>query len=255
MEVHHHSHTARKKWTHYFWEFLMLFLAVFCGFLAEYQLEHKIEKQRAKEFALSLYRDIAADTLGYDRNIRNLNICASNIDSLTVLLRNTENITRNSSSIYTLSLYAFIFPQYKPNESTIQQLLNSGSLRYFRSSRLIDSVKRYNSEIQSYQEFRGDIGAINIEFRKTQARIIEMNPLVTAVLDNTLTDLLKINPDSLVAARNTPLMTTEPLLIKEYSNWCSLKKFYMVRTALHFTTLKQRANSVLRLLKDEYHIN
>ena len=38
MEVHHHSHTSRKKWMHYFWEFLMLFLAVFCGFLAEYQL-------------------------------------------------------------------------------------------------------------------------------------------------------------------------------------------------------------------------
>ena len=37
MEVHSHSHTPRKKClpagkagTHYFWEFLMLFLAVFC---------------------------------------------------------------------------------------------------------------------------------------------------------------------------------------------------------------------------------
>ena len=29
MEVHHHTHTPRKKWTHYFWEFLMLFLAVY----------------------------------------------------------------------------------------------------------------------------------------------------------------------------------------------------------------------------------
>ena len=47
MEVHQHTHTPRKKWTHYLWEFLMLFLAVFCGFLAEYQLEHKIEKDRA----------------------------------------------------------------------------------------------------------------------------------------------------------------------------------------------------------------
>jgi len=26
MEVHAHAHTARKRWTHYFWEFLMLFL-------------------------------------------------------------------------------------------------------------------------------------------------------------------------------------------------------------------------------------
>ncbi|MBK6382415.1 MAG: hypothetical protein IPF69_02905 [Chitinophagaceae bacterium] len=50
MEVHNHAHTSRKKWTHYFWEFLMLFLAVFCGFLAEYQLEHKIEKDREKVF-------------------------------------------------------------------------------------------------------------------------------------------------------------------------------------------------------------
>ncbi len=34
-----HTHPAQagqeKKWTHYFWEFLMLFLAVFYGFLAE----------------------------------------------------------------------------------------------------------------------------------------------------------------------------------------------------------------------------
>ena len=54
MEVHHHSHTARKKWTHYFWEFLMLFLAVFCGFLAEYKLEHVIELQREEKYARSL---------------------------------------------------------------------------------------------------------------------------------------------------------------------------------------------------------
>ena len=40
MEVHHHAHHGHEKktWKNYFWEFLMLFLAVFCGFLAEYQL-------------------------------------------------------------------------------------------------------------------------------------------------------------------------------------------------------------------------
>jgi hypothetical protein len=58
MEVHHHAHTFRKKWTHYFWEFLMLFLAVFCGFLAEYQLEHKIEKNREKQFMKSTLVDL-----------------------------------------------------------------------------------------------------------------------------------------------------------------------------------------------------
>src|SRR5258705_13281892 len=67
MEVHAHSHTVpiaigRKKWTHYLWEFLMLFLAVFCGFLAENIREHRVEQLRAKEFARSLVQDLQNDT-------------------------------------------------------------------------------------------------------------------------------------------------------------------------------------------------
>ena len=59
MEVHTHSHAThgKKNWRDYFWEFLMLFLAVFCGFLAEYQLEHKIEKDRELQFIISLTTD------------------------------------------------------------------------------------------------------------------------------------------------------------------------------------------------------
>jgi hypothetical protein len=62
MEVHSHTHTTEKKWTHYIWEFLMLFLAVFCGFLAENIREHKIEKSREKQFMRSLIEDLKADT-------------------------------------------------------------------------------------------------------------------------------------------------------------------------------------------------
>ncbi|MBK7679893.1 MAG: hypothetical protein IPJ29_10910 [Chitinophagaceae bacterium] len=65
MEVHAHTHTPRKKWTHYFWEFLMLFLAVFCGFLAEYQLEHKIEKEKGKQYIRSFYNDLKTDTVEF----------------------------------------------------------------------------------------------------------------------------------------------------------------------------------------------
>jgi hypothetical protein len=62
MEVHHHAHTPRKKWTHYFWEFLMLFLAVFCGFLTELQLEHSIEQQREKQNMKSMIQHLQTDT-------------------------------------------------------------------------------------------------------------------------------------------------------------------------------------------------
>lgn len=64
MEVHHHPHhEGKKNWKSYFWEFLMLFLAVFCGFLAEYQLEHKIESDREKQYVVSMIADINEDAV------------------------------------------------------------------------------------------------------------------------------------------------------------------------------------------------
>src|SRR5215204_6589542 len=75
MEVHAHTHTPRKKWTHYFWEFLMLFLAVFCGFLAENWREHYIEHKRSQGLSISLKKDLTRDTtvlrgIIYNRNER-----------------------------------------------------------------------------------------------------------------------------------------------------------------------------------------
>src|SRR5690242_16162052 len=73
MEVHHHAHSGssghRRKWTHYFWEFLMLFLAVFCGFLAENLREHKVEKERGKQYVISLYQDLKTDTSNFSKLI------------------------------------------------------------------------------------------------------------------------------------------------------------------------------------------
>src|SRR5438046_7508814 len=76
METHHHSHTVpiaigRKKWTHYLWEFLMLFLAVFCGFLAENQREHMVEDQRAKALAKNLYKELYEDSIAVQKCIEN----------------------------------------------------------------------------------------------------------------------------------------------------------------------------------------
>ena len=69
MEVHTHSHTPRKKWTHYFWEFFMLFLAITLGFFVENQREHYIEHKRGKEYAKLLKLDLIKDTLELHRYI------------------------------------------------------------------------------------------------------------------------------------------------------------------------------------------
>src|SRR5215204_6801398 len=109
MEVHTHAHTTRKKWTHYFWEFLMLFLAVFCGFLAEYQLEHKIEKNREKQFINSLVNDIKADTARLNTILINRTAREARLDSLAFLLNNS------SPQSYTREIYFFAVAAARSN--------------------------------------------------------------------------------------------------------------------------------------------
>ena len=138
MEVHHHAHTSRKKWTHYFWEFLMLFLAVFCGFFAEYQLEHKIEKDRAKELAKTFYEEVKNDSAAvsqkYQARIRAEKACVW----LAKYFRDSSNL--NLSKTFQLNfMYGIYFRTpclFEPRTVVLEQLKNSGSLRYFKNEEL-----------------------------------------------------------------------------------------------------------------------
>ena len=253
MEVHHHSHTSRKKWTHYFWEFLMLFLAVFCGFLAEYQLEHYIEKQRAKDFALSLHRDLVADTAIFNSNTERLMICAKKIDTLIGLFGNAEQIQDNTASVYSLSVYAFIYPSSTPDESTLQQLLNSGSLRYFKAKMLVDSIKAYNNSIQLFKDFSLSLVTMNIEFRKNQMQIIDINPMISFIESGRGSTDALMNIANPRLFGNKQLLTAEPLRLKEHANWCALKKFYFSNSIFRYNGLKRQATAVLKLLSQKYH--
>src|SRR5215510_1175354 len=90
MEVHHHAHTPRKKWTHYFWEFLMLFLAVFCGFLAENTREHYIENKREKQYISTMVADLKIDTAALNQLLIESKIRSDNYDSLRAVLKSSD---------------------------------------------------------------------------------------------------------------------------------------------------------------------
>ena len=163
MEVHQHSHTPRKKWTHYFWEFLMLFLAVFCGFLAEYQLEHKIEKDREKQYIKSLIRDIKDDISFINDHDKGWQINLNAADSLALLIAGKEIIT-NSYPAFKLIGDATGFSDFVPNDGTIQQLKNSGGLRLLRKAEVVDSIMVYQKSIELVQLFQEGMNQHQINF-------------------------------------------------------------------------------------------
>lgn len=171
MEVHAHTHTSRKKWTHYLWEFLMLFLAVFCGFLAENQREHMVEHKREKQYILSLMYDLKADIKHLNTIIDNKNKRQLQLDSLTLML-NTPRNKEMGNSIYYLALQVSrrIPTLFTPNSGTMEQLKNAGLLRLIRKREIVDSITKYDVSTRNLVTL-GDIENTSMEsFRTTAAR-------------------------------------------------------------------------------------
>jgi len=147
MEVHAHSHTPRKKWTHYFWEFLMLFLAVFCGFLAEMQLEHTIEHQREKKYILTLHEDLKKDTQDLVQDIRWWQKQNRHMD--TVLfeldrLGDNPDLLRLYRNLAVLRRYN----GFEYHDRTIDQLKNAGYFRLLRKQQVADELMEYDAQVR-----------------------------------------------------------------------------------------------------------
>ena len=167
MEVHQHTHTPRKKWTHYFWEFLMLFLAVFAGFLAENQREHYVEHQREKQYAKELFAEFFADSVVVADKIKLRLDKEKDMDYLSSYLRDSSLISlpREFYPAYTTVMYLANTYAFEPKDGILSQLKSSGSLRYFKNTTLqklfgdisvsINNV-RYRNE-QEYQYFASPI--------------------------------------------------------------------------------------------------
>ena len=135
MEVHHHAHDPaaphhKKNWKSYFWEFLMLFLAVFCGFFAEYQLEHKIEKDRGKQYVYSFYEDLITDSSHFNDLIRRFEAKRSVLKNMPSCY---DSLQTNSSQINCLTAIvrnSIDFPDMVYTDRTLQQLKNAGGFAY-----------------------------------------------------------------------------------------------------------------------------
>jgi hypothetical protein len=130
MEVHAHTHSPRKKWTHYFWEFLMLFLAVFCGFLAENQREHMIEKKREKDYIRLLIEDMQTDTAIIHERIPEMKEAVKGLDALI-----EQSYAYLQGKADTRKMY-YTYHRFCRNRFTvvlsqraINQLKNSGNMR------------------------------------------------------------------------------------------------------------------------------
>jgi len=246
MEVHHHAHTPRKKWTHYFWEFLMLFLAVFCGFLAEYKLEQTIEQHREKDYMMSMVRDLRADIRGIDAAIKLKLMKIGLADSLLTLFEK-KDFKNTSGSIYNIGGELSLRSYFNPNDGTVQQLKNAGGLRLIKKVNVVDSIEHYWNLMRDLQRLQ------DLE----ESEVVEYHSEISKIFSAQVFNQMSASKQTLQINKldtNPKLMSEDDQTINDLDMKIVITKGNRLSQVDALTELKQSAEILIVLIEKEYHL-
>jgi hypothetical protein len=143
MEVHHHPHVhhGTKNWKEYILEFLMIFLAVTMGFLAESLREGINNKERLQNYIESLASDLKSDLEMYKSSIE-FNVGHQvMIDSIITGLNTPGKDLRH---LYLMARQLTMGSNAtSPNTKTYEQMKSNGDMRLIKKQFIADSIGMY----------------------------------------------------------------------------------------------------------------
>ena len=255
MEVHHHAHTPGKKWAHYFWEFLMLFLAVSAGFYAENLREGIIHKEQVKTNMRSLLSDLQSDVLVFDSVIAKNQYSHIMADSLIELLH--DEISNTPEIYFTAQAVTANIGYYYSNSKSFDQMKSAGILRFIHPQNLLDSLGNYYVSFQWLADqtelLRFKLDAVhkgnNLLFDSYVFSQMMKNIQIYSGGFNGQFNLIN-KPVGHPALLSTALKDVNEISLN-YHYYSSTAKFYN-RTA---TIQRQRAIKLIEFIKKEYHFD
>ena len=224
----------------------MLFLAVFCGFLAENIREHKVEKKREKQFIQSLVNDIQADIDQLEILINKRDQKQVAVDS-TIKLLNSPHQQIQGSSLYYNAIHtarradvAFV-----PNDGTFLQLKNAGGLRLIGNRRVVDSIMNYDIAVRNLVTHGESEQSLVDNYRVVSSRIFDPSVFDSMLDQNNVSTRPGGNPQLLIHDKAAMVDLLGSLYYLKVINK-SLRR--------DFTKLKLQATSVIKTIKEEYHL-
>jgi len=262
MEVHHHSHHP-KKWKEYLTEFLMLFMAVSMGFIAENIREKYTENERSNELMESFIMDVKENQKQLDSLVMNNKRISLYYDSLVFDIgfgKRQIDIIKLSESI-DLKMYRFI------NKKTIfEQMKSSGALRYIQDKEILKSMLRYeeNADYAERRSMDNETDQYNDKFRATIDEILPLSffKYISADEIKSVTKLDSIlNPKIYDNYKNYNSEIKKDIentkFTKEQLNKLA-KAWYFRRERLSFglryqILLKEQGSELLKLIEHKYH--
>jgi hypothetical protein len=222
----------------------MLFLAVFCGFLAEYQLEHVIEHQREQKYVESLIQDLKTDTAHLEIYINLRKEKRIMMDSL-VLLLSTDKHKLFGNETYFFARHVFNGPPFVSTDGTMQQLKNAGNLRLIRNEDIINNILAYDAWVKELKEWDESDTRIRTTFREIGGSVFNADQLYKAMDSN----FRFVRPTN-----NPQLITANPITINNVAFQIQYLSLSSLGNTQRGMALKEKAEKLIELLKNQYHL-
>ncbi len=252
MEVHHHAHHGhgKKTWKNYFWEFFMLFLAVFCGSLAELQVEHYVEHQREKKYAQTLVEDLKNDTLDLSGDIKGWDRMRLRADTIMMEMEKPVDLCDHRLLYKCVSIInnnnTFLY-----HDRTIQQLKSSGNFRLIDNKAIADSIVEYDAWIQkTINDIEGTYGRVMWpEIQRLENQLFNTK-YFKIVRDSALLDAAFLQfPEKI------KMQTGKEDIVFQFYNKVNNHKTLSEARIYYLTATLRRATHLLELLNKEYHFD
>ncbi len=235
-----------RNWKSYLWEFLMLFLAVFCGFLAQYFLEHKIEREQGRDFALSFREDMIKDTAILQKNIADLQDIYSTSDSLVNLFAKGRTKTKGDiKKLYELNLLALRGFTINLTDRTSAQLKNGG-MRLITNKKVADAIVGYWDKLGLLEGIDGGAQTMRMQAREKSYLIFDQKYFSES-----------INASGVrLIVDGADLMTNDDMQLTEFANRVShIKNLIKGRLINSLEDQKAIASEIIELISEEYEID
>ena len=249
IEVTHDVHSSHKKknWKSYAWEFLMLFLAVFCGFLAQNFLEHRLEKEKGKQYVRSMIEDIISDSTKINQTLQFTKKQQLGLDSLSVLFDNPPYNDSTINRMYILMLkYTMNDASVALTKRTVSQLKNSGGMRLISNKISADEITKYTEGAEDI-ESQGD-------FFKNNAlnEIIKLNNQIFYL--KYIKGVTRKNINSFMQKPPIKLANNNENLLTEYSNQLFFTSGVLINYNNKLTNFKAEISKTIEILRKENNL-
>ena len=221
----------------------MLFLAVFCGFLAENFREHQVESETEKPFIQTFVEDLKTDTAAIRQILIFRSQKTERMDSLLFLM-STGQIKGHESAIYFFGRTLVRSIRFQSNDRTITQLKNSGSLRLIRNEQAADSMIAYQKLVE-YIYF-------NQEDDRIERRAAD--PILSRMFDPFVLNKM-ITKDGIDRPTGNPsLRSYDPEIQQDLAYYVNQIRGSNMMIEGRLALLNDKAQNVISFLQKEYHL-